>query len=76
MLNGNSCLGSIVNLYNSMVDLDGCKYLRSHDLKGKLVKSRLGHQFKLNNQILAIHEVPTSNYSCYIEFVSKGRESC
>ncbi|CAL0302655.1 unnamed protein product [Lupinus luteus] len=39
MLKGNSCLGSIDNLYNSIVDLDSNKYFKSLNLKDKLVKS-------------------------------------
>lgn len=65
LLKGNSCLGSIDNLYKSIVDLDEYRYLRSPDLKGKLIKAGVAHQFKLQMQILPIDEVPTSNYSCF-----------
>ncbi|KAK7256851.1 hypothetical protein RIF29_30388 [Crotalaria pallida] len=67
MLKGNSCLGSIDNLYKSMLDLDGCKYLRSFDLKDKFVNYRLAHQFKIERQILPFDEVPTSNFICCSE---------
>ncbi|KAE9618130.1 hypothetical protein Lalb_Chr03g0042911 [Lupinus albus] len=65
MLKGNSCLGSIDNLYNSIVGLDSYRYLKSPDLKDMLVKSRLAQHFKLLNQIFPIDEVPIVNYYCY-----------
>ncbi|KAK7256840.1 hypothetical protein RIF29_30371 [Crotalaria pallida] len=72
MLKGNSCLGSIDNLYKSVVDLESNSYLRSGDLKDKLVKSQLAHQFKLQRQILPIDEAPSSNYFCYSKVDNKG----
>ncbi|CAL0304451.1 unnamed protein product [Lupinus luteus] len=70
MMKGNTSLGSIDNLYKSLVDLDGNKYLKSPSLKDKLVKARLAQQFKLQNQLLPIDEVPISYYSCYNDFSS------
>jgi hypothetical protein len=52
LLKGNSCGSSIDNLYKSIVELDSDTYLRSSDLKDKLVKSKLANQFKLRNQLL------------------------
>ncbi|CAL0302654.1 unnamed protein product [Lupinus luteus] len=67
MLKGNSCLGSIDNLYNSILDLDSNKYLKSSNIKDKLVKSCVAQHFKLQEQILPIDEVPIVKYSCYTE---------
>ncbi|KAE9618129.1 hypothetical protein Lalb_Chr03g0042901 [Lupinus albus] len=39
MLEGNSSLGSIHNLYKSVLVLDPIKHLKSHNLMGKFVKS-------------------------------------
>ncbi|KAE9592022.1 hypothetical protein Lalb_Chr19g0124841 [Lupinus albus] len=65
-MKGNSCLGSIDNLYKSLVDLEGQNYSKSlPSLKDKLVKTHLVQQFKLKNQILQFDEVPISFYSCY-----------
>ncbi|OIW01207.1 hypothetical protein TanjilG_10368 [Lupinus angustifolius] len=68
MMKGNSCLGSIDNLYKSLVDLDGHKYLKSPSLKDELVKTHLTQQFELHKQKLQIDEVPISFYSCYTEY--------
>ncbi|XP_061339645.1 uncharacterized protein LOC133286268 [Gastrolobium bilobum] len=76
MLNGNSCLASIDNLYKSIIDLDPCIYLRSPDLKDKLVKPQLAHKFKLNNQMLPFDEVPIPDYTCYSKKDRNGNVSC
>ncbi|CAL0302653.1 unnamed protein product [Lupinus luteus] len=76
MLNGNSCLGSIDNLYKSVVDLDCKKYLKSLDLKDNLVKSRVAQYFKLKNQILTIDEVPVVKYSFCLERSSSADDIC
>ncbi|XP_061339646.1 uncharacterized protein LOC133286269 [Gastrolobium bilobum] len=79
MLNGNSCLGSIDNLYNSIIHLDPNRYFRSFDLQDKLVKSQLAHQFKLNNQMLPFEEVPIPDYTCYSDTNinnNNGKISC
>ncbi|XP_057425787.1 uncharacterized protein LOC130719160 [Lotus japonicus] len=65
MLDGKCCLGSIDNLYMSVLDL--YRYLRSFDLRDQLLKSQLAYQFKLRNQILPIDEAPALDYT----FVSK-----
>ncbi|CAL0326387.1 unnamed protein product [Lupinus luteus] len=65
MLGGNSCLGSIDNLYKSILVLDPLKDFKSPNLKDKLVKSRIAQHFKLQNQILPIDEDPIVKYSCY-----------
>ncbi|KAK7256844.1 hypothetical protein RIF29_30376 [Crotalaria pallida] len=72
MLKGNSCLGSIDNLYKSMVDLDCYRYLKSPEVKDKLVNCLLAHQFKLKKQILPIDEVLTSDFSCYSYYLSNN----
>lgn len=74
MLKGNCFGGSIDNLYKSMLDLDPHRYFRSPDLKDKLVKSLLAHQFKLRNHILPIDEVAASDYFNYYCF-SKNEHS-
>ncbi|TKY65915.1 DUF674 family protein [Spatholobus suberectus] len=61
ILNGNSYLGSIDNLYKTMLDLDCSRYLWSPDLKDMLVKTPLAYQFILRNKILQIDEVLLSN---------------
>ncbi|KAK7256850.1 hypothetical protein RIF29_30387 [Crotalaria pallida] len=66
MLNGNSGLGSIDNLYKSMLDLDGNEYMRSLDIKDKFFNYRLAHQFKIKSQIYPIKEIHPSYYSCFI----------
>nr|KYP37976.1 hypothetical protein KK1_040809 [Cajanus cajan] len=73
MLNGKSCLGSIDNLYKSVLDLDCYRYLRSPDLKEKLVKTPIAHQFKLHNNILPIDEMPSSNYSHFYKYDSSTK---
>ncbi|MCH89682.1 DUF674 family protein, partial [Trifolium medium] len=62
LLKGNSCDSSIDNFYKSIVELDSDTYLRSSDLKDKLVKSKLAHQFKLRNQLLPFEETPAIDY--------------
>jgi hypothetical protein len=62
MLKGNSCGSSIDNLYKSIVELDSDTYLRSSDLKDKLVKSKLANQFKLRNQLLPFEETAAIDY--------------
>ncbi|XP_045797803.1 uncharacterized protein LOC123891988 [Trifolium pratense] len=62
MLKGNSCDSSIDNFYKSIVELDSDTYLRSSDLKDKLVKSKLAHQFKLCDQLLPFEETPAIDY--------------
>ncbi|CAK8541824.1 unnamed protein product [Lathyrus sativus] len=64
MLKGNSCGSSIDNLYKSILELDSDTYLKTSDLKEKLVKSKLAHQFKLRNQLLPFDEMPHVDYFC------------
>ncbi|KAK7256841.1 hypothetical protein RIF29_30372 [Crotalaria pallida] len=65
ILKGNSGLSGVDNLYNSMVDFDDYRYFTSPELKEKLRKPRISHQFKLRKQIVQIEEELASNYSCY-----------
>jgi hypothetical protein len=67
MLGGNSSLGCIDSLYKSILDLDGYKYLMSHEVKNKLVDPCIAPQFKLSKQILQIYEPRASSYYCYCQ---------
>ncbi|KAK7395982.1 hypothetical protein VNO78_16638 [Psophocarpus tetragonolobus] len=66
MFNGDSCLGSIDNLYKSVPDLDN-SYLRSPYIKDMLLKTSLACQFKLRNKILPMSylDPQSSNYEIY-----------
>jgi len=64
MLNGNSYMGSIDNLYQSISVLDRSKYLRSSYVMDMLLKTPLAHQFKISNQMLPIDEVSAVCYAC------------
>lgn len=64
MLNGNSYMGSIDNLYQSISVLDRSKYLRSSYVMDMLLKTPLAHHFKISNQMLPIDEVSAVGYAC------------
>ncbi|CAL0304452.1 unnamed protein product [Lupinus luteus] len=68
MLKGNSSLGSIDNLYRSLVDLDTHKYLKFPSIKDKLDKTDFTKQFEFQKKQWPIDEVPISFYSCYTEY--------
>lgn len=71
MLKGNSCGSSIDNLYKSILELNTDIYLKSYDLKDKLVKSKLAYQFKLRNQLLPFDEMPTVDFACVTRYNRK-----
>ncbi|KAL7087073.1 hypothetical protein ACP275_13G042900 [Erythranthe tilingii] len=56
LLDGDTCLKSIDNLYTSVVDLFDDKYLVSPDIKKKLVKPKLPQGYMSKNQILPLSE--------------------
>ncbi|KAL2336551.1 hypothetical protein Fmac_010997 [Flemingia macrophylla] len=56
MLGGDSCIGSIDGLYNSIDGLNENKYLVSKEVKNRLVDPVLAPHFKLSKQMFPIHE--------------------
>ncbi|KAL5058099.1 hypothetical protein RYX36_029703 [Vicia faba] len=64
LINANSNMGSIDNLYKFIVVLGRCKYFRFPDLKEMLLKTELAHKFKICNQVFPIDEARACNYAC------------
>ncbi|CAL0302650.1 unnamed protein product [Lupinus luteus] len=63
LLQGNSSVGSVDGLYNSVVHLNEDLF-NTKELKAKLVDLGLAPQFKLSNQVLPISEVVAPTYYC------------
>ncbi|KAF7825585.1 DUF674 family protein [Senna tora] len=67
ILGGNSCFGCLSKLYTSVVDLN-VKYLKSEKHKAMLINPGVAQQFKVNSEILNVHEVTLPQYSCYTKY--------
>ncbi|BAT84517.1 hypothetical protein LR48_Vigan03g146100 [Vigna angularis] len=72
MLEGYSSIGSVDGLYNSIIGIDGNKYLTGKEVKNRLINPVLAPQFKLSMQMFPINE-QDSKYHCYYRF--RGNES-
>ncbi|KAF7825587.1 DUF674 family protein [Senna tora] len=64
ILGVDSCFGCLSQLYTSVFDLN-CKYFNSEEMKGMLNNPGVAPQFKVNTDILKVHEVTHSKYSCF-----------
>ncbi|KAG8387029.1 hypothetical protein BUALT_Bualt03G0210600 [Buddleja alternifolia] len=62
LLDGNTCLKNIDNLYRSIVNINGDKYLKSEDTKNRLLKPELPPKFLSKNQIFSLTETKLYYY--------------
>ncbi|KAF7825581.1 DUF674 family protein [Senna tora] len=76
ILGGNSGFGCVSKMYKSVVDLNG-KYFNSEKLRGMLINPGVAPQFKVNSEILNVHQVAHPKYSCCTRYsYKKLRYSC
>ncbi|XP_012841425.1 PREDICTED: uncharacterized protein LOC105961715 [Erythranthe guttata] len=62
LLGGNACLKNIDNLYKSVANINGDKYLVTQDMKNRLVKPKLLHGYISGNPILPLSEESCPRY--------------